>query len=163
MAKYRLYRTAAGATVPLCEVCASRRIDDGESLENLGIQSFQDQTLQVFGQCDDCGHAAHFDTSEGLYTDLYGLNDAMTDVELASPDDVAKRLLSIIHEAGHLTKTDAIRIIWNEFGGRYTYQNPEGTRSIRHDVMRAMKTLGGNSYRFAVNPMRWEMRKPELA
>lgn len=161
MAKYHNYRTTDGTEISLCEACASRRIDAGELLQDFGLGTYREGwSLGSFGQCDDCGHAARFDIPSNFVMGIYELDGAMTEVELGSPEEVGERLLNIIREAGFVTKADAIRIVWNEFGGKYIFQNPEGTRSIRRDVMRAMKKRGGNSYRFLTNPMRWEKQNP---
>jgi hypothetical protein len=156
MLVFNIYTDPRGQEVNLCKPCAEIRRSNGEVLKFAGTQAPDEIEGMQFGECDDCGREAQFHLSSRFASDIYGLDTAMQDEELASPNEVASRLMRTILGLGSLSHMDAIRIVWNEFGGKYTYETEWGTKGLRSDVLREMKLLGAGRYSFREHPKRWE-------
>ena len=79
---------------------------------------------------------------EGNIYERYGLNREMEEAQLRTAYDVATEILRIIRSQGSLKTKDAVTIVWNQFGGKYTYTHSTGWMGLRLDVRKNLHALG---------------------
>ena len=96
------------------------------------------------------------DESNGY--ERYGLNREMEEVELGTAHDVAIKILRIVETHGALKSKDAITLVWNRFGGRYTYTHLMGWMGLRWDVLRALRELKRDHILYSGNSHCWRLR-----
>jgi hypothetical protein len=89
----------------------------------------------------------------------YNLSGDMENQELASADLLGQRLATIIKSLGKLSSKDAIALVWNEFGGCYTYNHDNLWLGLRKDVRAAIHKHGEGDIRYDTTSHNWISRK----
>lgn len=78
----------------------------------------------------------------------------------ATPESIARWMLSRLEEKGSLDQHDAVTEIDRRFGEKFTYTNDNGNPAINRRILKAFRMITGDSVIWDRWDFSWRKRQP---